>query len=151
MKSFNFIPTFFLFYNKYDNYDTDKLGCDLCGNTKKVSWVEAEKGYFCKRCRRGIRKHGIKKWEDIIIEESGDDNLDNEFNEIVDNSKHYKCNNCHLFYGGDRIRFSKIDNNYYCDDCRRGFTTKESDEISLRHFDNKKRSIVRIDKIKKNK
>lgn len=38
---------------------------------------------------------------------------------------------------------------YYCDNCRNGFTTTESDKISLDHFINKKRSLKRKDKIKR--
>jgi len=38
---------------------------------------------------------------------------------------------------------------YYCYNCRNGFTTTESDTISLRHFNNKKLSLIRKDKIKK--
>jgi transcriptional regulator NrdR family protein len=38
---------------------------------------------------------------------------------------------------------------YYCDNCRNGFTTTESDTISLKHFNNKKLSLIRKDKIKR--
>jgi hypothetical protein len=38
---------------------------------------------------------------------------------------------------------------YYCDNCKNGFTTTESDTISLNHFKNKKLSLVRKDKIKR--
>jgi hypothetical protein len=38
---------------------------------------------------------------------------------------------------------------YYCHECKNGFTTTESDTISLKHYNNKKRSLVRKDKIKK--
>jgi len=38
---------------------------------------------------------------------------------------------------------------YYCHKCRNGFTTTESDTISLKQHSNKKRSIARKDKIKK--
>jgi hypothetical protein len=38
---------------------------------------------------------------------------------------------------------------YYCHVCKNGFTTTESDTISLKHYNNKKRSLVRKDKIKK--
>lgn len=37
---------------------------------------------------------------------------------------------------------------YYCHVCKNGFTTTESDEISLKHYYSKKRSIVRKNKIK---
>lgn len=32
---------------------------------------------------------------------------------------------------------------YYCDNCKNGFTTTESDTISLRHYHSKKRSVYR--------
>jgi len=38
---------------------------------------------------------------------------------------------------------------YYCDSCKNGFTTTASDTISLRHYNSKKRSFLRKDKIKK--
>lgn len=38
---------------------------------------------------------------------------------------------------------------YYCHECKNGFTTTESDTISLKHYNNKKRSLLRKDKIKK--
>ena len=38
---------------------------------------------------------------------------------------------------------------YYCDKCRNGFTTTESDTISLSRYHSKKRSLLRKDKIKK--
>ena len=38
---------------------------------------------------------------------------------------------------------------YYCDSCKNGFTTTKSDTISLRHYNSKKRSLLRKDKIKK--
>jgi len=38
---------------------------------------------------------------------------------------------------------------YYCENCKNGFTTTESDEISLKRYNNKKRSIVRKNKINK--
>ena len=36
---------------------------------------------------------------------------------------------------------------YYCDSCKNGFTTTKSDEISLKNYHNKKRSLVRKNKI----
>jgi len=38
---------------------------------------------------------------------------------------------------------------YYCDNCKNGFTTTESDKISLRHYNSKKRSLLRKYKIKR--
>ena len=38
---------------------------------------------------------------------------------------------------------------YYCDKCRNGFTTTESDTISLGRYHSKKRSLLRKDKINK--
>jgi hypothetical protein len=38
---------------------------------------------------------------------------------------------------------------YYCDNCKDGFTTTASDIISLRHYNSKKRSLLRKDKIKR--
>jgi len=38
---------------------------------------------------------------------------------------------------------------YYCDNCKNGWTSDESDEISLRHYKSKKRSLLRKEKIKK--
>jgi len=38
---------------------------------------------------------------------------------------------------------------YYCDNCKNGFTTTKSGTISLRHYNSKKRSLLRKDKIKK--
>ena len=36
---------------------------------------------------------------------------------------------------------------YYCDNCRNGFTTTESDTISLSKYHSKKRSLLRKEKI----
>lgn len=38
---------------------------------------------------------------------------------------------------------------YYCHECKSGFTTTESDTISLKKYNLKKRSILRKDIIKK--
>jgi hypothetical protein len=38
---------------------------------------------------------------------------------------------------------------YYCDNCKNGFTTTESDTISLKHYHSKKRSVYRKNKINK--
>ena len=38
---------------------------------------------------------------------------------------------------------------YYCDNCNNGFTTTESDTISLNRYNSKKRSLFRKDKIKR--
>lgn len=38
---------------------------------------------------------------------------------------------------------------YYCRNCTNGFTTTESDTISLNRYNSKKRSLFRKDKIKK--
>ena len=38
---------------------------------------------------------------------------------------------------------------YYCDNCKNGFTTTESDTISLSRYHSKKRSLLRKLKIKK--
>ena len=36
---------------------------------------------------------------------------------------------------------------YYCDNCKNGFTTTESDTISLSKYQSKKRSLLRKEKI----
>ena len=38
---------------------------------------------------------------------------------------------------------------YYCDSCKNGFTTTDSDTISLKRYHSKKRSVYRRDKIKR--
>lgn len=38
---------------------------------------------------------------------------------------------------------------YRCDSCKNGFTTTESDKISLKRYHSKKRSVYRKDKIKR--
>jgi hypothetical protein len=38
---------------------------------------------------------------------------------------------------------------YYCDNCKNGWTTNESDELSFKYFQNKERSINRKNKINK--
>ncbi len=38
---------------------------------------------------------------------------------------------------------------YYCDKCSNGFTTTESDTISLNRYNSKKRSLLRKNKINK--
>ena len=38
---------------------------------------------------------------------------------------------------------------YYCDNCKNGFTTTESDTISLKRYHSKKRSVYRKNKINK--
>ena len=38
---------------------------------------------------------------------------------------------------------------YYCENCNNGFTTTESDTISLNRYNSKKRSLFRKDKIKR--
>ena len=38
---------------------------------------------------------------------------------------------------------------YRCDSCKNGFTTTESDTISLKRYHSKKRSVYRKDKIKR--
>ena len=38
---------------------------------------------------------------------------------------------------------------YYCDNCKYGFTTTESDKISLKRYYSKKRSVYRKYKIKR--
>ncbi len=38
---------------------------------------------------------------------------------------------------------------YYCDGCKNGFTTTKSDEISLKYYHSKKRSVYRKNKINK--
>jgi len=48
----------------------------------------------------------------------------------------------HILAGSEHL-------SYYCDNCKNGFTTTESDTISLKRYHSKKRSIYRKNKINK--
>jgi len=49
----------------YGNAKT-KPSCELCESTRKVKWVSKEKALLCKKCRKGLRKHGWEKWWEIL-------------------------------------------------------------------------------------
>jgi hypothetical protein len=48
----------------------------------------------------------------------------------------------HILIGSEHL-------SYYCDNCKNGFTTTESDTISLKRYHSKKRSVYRKNKINK--
>jgi len=50
--------------------------------------------------------------------------------------------NLHITTGSEHL-------SYYCDNCKNGFTTTESDTISLKRYHSKKRSVYRKNKINK--
>lgn len=64
-------------YSNNTSYTNNKyVVCDLCESKKKVMWVDNERAFLCKKCRRGIKKHGWDKWYDRILSTWEDDDKD---------------------------------------------------------------------------
>jgi len=85
-------------YIKNYRYGSGKPECDLCGNVHKVKYDKITKTWLCKKCRKGISKHGLYSWLDEVYKnaEDEDDEISAEELAKIEEQKYNYYEKCDL-------------------------------------------------------